>query len=128
MRDTALTAAAQYASSLIRAGKGDGITEQYVVSLARQFESYLAGSDAPSASVPPSSPAPAPQGTAMPDAGSAAGEGSVEPGALPSACTACGGPIWDNRKDKKNPKAPDWKCRDKSCTNDKGYVTGGWAE
>lgn len=30
-------------------------------------------------------------------------------------CQKCGGPVWDNRVNKKNPKGPDWKCRDKSC-------------
>ena len=30
-------------------------------------------------------------------------------------CPKCGGPTWDNRASKKNPKAPDYKCRDKSC-------------
>ena len=46
-------------------------------------------------------------------------------GQLPSGCTKCGGPVWDNRYDKQNPKAPDWKCKDKACTDGK-YVTGGW--
>lgn len=49
-------------------------------------------------------------------------------GAIPDACTSCGGPIWDNRLDKRNPKAPDWKCRDKSCVDERGFVTGGWCE
>lgn len=31
------------------------------------------------------------------------------------ACPVCRGKMWDNREGKKNPKAPDWKCRDKSC-------------
>ncbi len=31
------------------------------------------------------------------------------------ACPKCGGPMWDNRAGKKNPKAPDFKCRDKGC-------------
>lgn len=31
------------------------------------------------------------------------------------SCPKCGGQVWDNRKDKKNPKAPDFKCRDKNC-------------
>jgi hypothetical protein len=31
------------------------------------------------------------------------------------ACPKCGGKMWDNRVGKKNPKAPDFKCRDKSC-------------
>jgi len=30
-------------------------------------------------------------------------------------CPVCVGPMWDNRRDKKNPKSPDWKCKDKSC-------------
>lgn len=30
-------------------------------------------------------------------------------------CPKCGGRMWDNRLDKKNPKAPDFKCRDRSC-------------
>jgi len=35
-------------------------------------------------------------------------------GATP-ACPKCGGLMWDNRAGKKNPKAPDFKCRDKNC-------------
>lgn len=30
-------------------------------------------------------------------------------------CPKCGGPTWNNVGRKKNPKAPDYKCRDKSC-------------
>jgi hypothetical protein len=30
-------------------------------------------------------------------------------------CPKCGGKTWDNRATKRNPKAPDFKCRDKSC-------------
>jgi hypothetical protein len=30
-------------------------------------------------------------------------------------CPKCGGPTWDNRASKKNPKAPDYKCKDRSC-------------
>jgi hypothetical protein len=30
-------------------------------------------------------------------------------------CPKCGGDTWDNRATKKNPKAPDYRCRDKSC-------------
>ncbi len=28
-------------------------------------------------------------------------------------CPDCGGPMWDNRQTKKNPKQPDFKCKDK---------------
>lgn len=31
-------------------------------------------------------------------------------------CPECSGPMWDNREKKTNPKAPDFKCRDKGCT------------
>ena len=27
----------------------------------------------------------------------------------------CGGRMWDNRATKRNPKAPDFKCRDRAC-------------
>jgi hypothetical protein len=30
-------------------------------------------------------------------------------------CPKCGGQVWDNRATKTNPKAPDFKCRDRSC-------------
>ena len=30
-------------------------------------------------------------------------------------CAYCGGPVWDNREDKRNPKAPDFKGKDKDC-------------
>jgi hypothetical protein len=31
------------------------------------------------------------------------------------SCPKCGGKMWDNRATKTNPKAPDYKCRDRSC-------------
>ena len=30
-------------------------------------------------------------------------------------CPICGGPCWDNRESKRNPRAPDWKCKDRNC-------------
>ena len=30
-------------------------------------------------------------------------------------CPKCSGPMWDNREGKKNPKAPDFKCKNKAC-------------
>lgn len=30
-------------------------------------------------------------------------------------CPRCGGSTWDNRLTKRNPKQPDFKCRDKNC-------------
>jgi hypothetical protein len=35
---------------------------------------------------------------------------SVDP-----SCPTCSGTMWDNREKKTNPKAPDWKCKDKAC-------------
>jgi len=43
---------------------------------------------------------------------------SVATGPLASdeqSCPKCGGRMWDNRLTKRNPKAPDYKCRDRSC-------------
>lgn len=31
------------------------------------------------------------------------------------SCPKCGGRMWDNRLTKRNPKAPDYKCQDRSC-------------
>lgn len=31
------------------------------------------------------------------------------------ACRECGGDMYDNRGSKRNPKAPDFKCKDKEC-------------
>jgi hypothetical protein len=33
----------------------------------------------------------------------------------------------DNRESKQNPKAPDFRCKDKNCKDEKGYVTSVWA-
>lgn len=30
-------------------------------------------------------------------------------------CPKCSGPVWDNRVNKRNPRSPDFKCKDKSC-------------
>jgi len=55
-------------------------------------------------------------------------DGDNEPGAAtdePEAtCPKCKGKMWDNRAGKTNPKAPDFKCRDKSC--DGVYWPGQW--
>lgn len=31
------------------------------------------------------------------------------------ACPKCGGRMWDNRASKQNPRAPDFKCRERTC-------------
>ena len=33
----------------------------------------------------------------------------------PPACPKCWGDMWDNRVGKRNPKAPDFKCKDREC-------------
>lgn len=42
------------------------------------------------------------------------------------ACPKCGGEMWDNRNDKKTPGSPDYRCKDKSCVDESGRVTGHW--
>jgi len=42
-----------------------------------------------------------------------AGHGPIPAGE--PECPKCGGRMWDNRISKRNPKAPDFKCRDRSC-------------
>jgi hypothetical protein len=37
------------------------------------------------------------------------------PAGIDPSCPTCSGAMWDNREKKTNPKAPDWKCKDKSC-------------
>jgi Rad52/22 family double-strand break repair protein len=45
--------------------------------------------------------------------------GASEPNTLTDvdsvSCPKCGGRTWDNRLTKRNPKAPDYKCRDRNC-------------
>ena len=42
------------------------------------------------------------------------------------SCPKCNGAMWDNREGKKNPKSPDFRCKDKSCVDEKGFGTGLW--
>jgi len=39
-------------------------------------------------------------------------------------CPKCAGTMWDNREGKRNPKAPDYKCKDKKCEG--AYWPGEW--
>lgn len=51
-----------------------------------------------------------------PSGEAAEGETAVSTDGEPDAsCPKCKGLMWDNRKGKKNPKAPDFKCRDSAC-------------
>lgn len=62
------------------------------------------GRDRPAASA--SAPVTAPRQVSKPSAPVSGGDPS---------CPICHGKMWDNREGKKNPKAPDYKCRDKGC-------------
>ena len=61
--------------------------------------------------------------SAEPTAAPASNEAEDEFGAVVTAapstddpsCPKCSGRMWDNRLTKRNPKAPDFKCRDRSC-------------
>jgi hypothetical protein len=49
-------------------------------------------------------------------AGDSISDGSGDPPVVgDQPCPKCGGRTWDNRLTKRNPKAPDWKCRDRNC-------------
>lgn len=41
-------------------------------------------------------------------------------------CPDCHGPAWDNRENKRSPKSPDIKCKDKTC--DGAYWLGSWRD
>lgn len=44
------------------------------------------------------------------------GQPESAPDAAPEpVCPVCSGPMWDNRENKRNPKAPDYKCKDRGC-------------
>ncbi len=49
----------------------------------------------------------------QPSAGAPAPEPSRAVAAGMPPCPICGGPMWDDRTSKRNPKAPDFKCRNK---------------
>lgn len=39
----------------------------------------------------------------------------TELASAPPTCPKCSGDMWDNRVGKRNPKAPDYKCKDREC-------------
>ena len=51
---------------------------------------------------------------AAPQPASAAVEAAAATGEAPQ-CPKCGGDMWDNRASKRNPKAPDFKCKNRDC-------------
>ena len=61
-----------------------------------------------SSQVVPTSTSPAPEPRAR-------AADATPPSERTPSCPKCGGRMWDNRLSKRNPKAPDFKCRDRSC-------------
>lgn len=45
-------------------------------------------------------------------------------------CDVCGGPMWDNRTNKKSPSSPDFVCKQENgeCKSDKGFPTAKWVK
>jgi hypothetical protein len=35
--------------------------------------------------------------------------------AMPEMCPKCDGPMWDNRESKRQPRSPDYRCKDRNC-------------
>ena len=58
---------------------------------------------------------PARGGTIRQNAGARATEALEQADAAVPDCPQCGGRMWDNRRSKRKPNAPDFKCRDRSC-------------
>lgn len=58
-----------------------------------------------------------PRGTVPATAGTKPAAAGTEPAGVAAqgmpACPICGGPMWDDRLSKRNPRAPDFKCRNK---------------
>ena len=57
------------------------------------------------------------RGASAPNADAIEGgeNGSATQADASPGCPVCGGRMWDNRATKRNPRAPDFKCRDRSC-------------
>ena len=80
---------------------------------ARAAAELAPGTSGATVAVEPERAAPADAHDAH-DAREASPEHEHDGAALPD-CPKCGGLMWDNRLTKRNPKAPDYKCRDRSC-------------
>lgn len=58
----------------------------------------------------------------------AAANGSQPAGGGPPECPHCGGEMRDNRSQKKNPREPDFRCKDDNCRQDGNHTTGVWLD
>jgi hypothetical protein len=70
---------------------------------AQQAAPAKAKAPAPAAPVPVPTPTAPPRATQHPEEGK------------PAECPNCRGAMFDNRHDKRNPKAPDYRCKSRSC-------------
>jgi hypothetical protein len=101
------------AGGLTEAAAGDAIRflETRVADQREENGQASTSAPAPVASAPvapaSTSAAPASQSPAVGGAAVSQTEGAK--------CPKCAGAMWDNRETKTNPKAPDFKCRDKNC-------------
>ena len=102
---------------------GDGKYARPLEDPQSAYERRYGATGAAGASPAPVAATAAPQAAEKPARGARVVEQQVEvpvasaPALTEDAvsCPKCGGRMWDNRASKRNPKAPDFKCRDRSC-------------
>ncbi len=117
--DAAVEAAAVRALHIAKANVLDQLGLEYHFDGARVVEGAGSGTSAgavqqvtqafPGAQVDPN-PLPAPYQSPPQAALSPQAAPQPQAGGTPS-CPDCSGPMWDNREGKRNPKAPDFKCK-----------------
>ena len=100
---------AQGAVSALTYGRRAGLRAVFTLA-DTDDDGETAMNHAPRAATPSVRSAPTPTPSARPAAIPQGVASTTEP-----MCPVCHGKMWDNREGKKNPKAPDFKCRDKSC-------------
>jgi hypothetical protein len=89
-----------------RYGRAPGVTEAAASANANGVTAAPSGNGVSA----PTTASTAPRASTTPNAAPSATSGELEP-----ACPKCSNRMWDNRATKRNPKAPDFKCRDRSC-------------
>lgn len=99
---------------------GDGKFARSIEDPATAYARRYGRKPAGAAPAPAQPAAAAPAGTGAPEKAPQEGDvihdGTGDPKTVGEpSCPKCGGRVWDNRLTKRNPKAPDYKCRDRSC-------------
>jgi hypothetical protein len=109
-------------ASAMRKRIAGGLTEAAAGDAIRFLEARVADQHEENGQVSTTAPAPvasapvAPASTsAAPASQSPAVGGAAVSQTEGAKCPKCAGAMWDNRETKTNPKAPDFKCRDKNC-------------